>query len=139
MHPFLFAGVYKTAEFFATALNVSAPARTELLIVGPKTLQAVVSAIGDFYTWRLATRIYGEDTTGAWTTVRDMVPCRTWWRLRRVKNTSIDSLTAHRHRPESLAMVLLDKNLVKLLGNNGHNRRVGPLAMAVVSGCYSRQ
>ncbi|KAJ6136541.1 hypothetical protein N7512_001701 [Penicillium capsulatum] len=69
LHPLLFAAIYKIADLFASALNLPVGTRAELLIAGPKIVQAVVSAIGDFYTWKLASRIYGEDTTGAWTTL----------------------------------------------------------------------
>ncbi|KAJ5953682.1 hypothetical protein N7454_000578 [Penicillium verhagenii] len=31
-------------------------------------MQAVLSAVGGFYTWKLASRIYGEDSRGAWAT-----------------------------------------------------------------------
>jgi hypothetical protein len=37
------------------------------------------------------------------------------------------------YAPQPLAMVLLDKNLVKLPGNYNHYCRAGPLALAVVS------
>ncbi|KAJ5090857.1 GPI mannosyltransferase [Penicillium argentinense] len=70
IHPLLFAAVYKTADLLATTLQLPSATRAELLIAGPKTAQAVVSAIGDFYTWKLATRIYGKDSRGAWTTRR---------------------------------------------------------------------
>lgn len=69
LHPLLFATIYKAADFLASALRLSGATRAELLVAGPKTAQAVVAAIGDLYTWKLATRIYGADSRGAWTTV----------------------------------------------------------------------
>jgi phosphatidylinositol glycan class B len=69
LHPLFFAAVYKVVNFLATALHLSSATRAELLIAGPKTAQAVIAAIGDFYTWKLATRVYGKDSRGAWTTV----------------------------------------------------------------------
>lgn len=69
LHPLLFAGIYKTADLLASALRLSDATRADLLIAGPKTAQAVVSAVGELYTWKLATRIYGGDSRGAWTTV----------------------------------------------------------------------
>jgi phosphatidylinositol glycan class B len=69
LHPLFFAAIYKIVHFLATTLHLSAATRAELLITGPKTAQAVIAAIGDFYTWKLATRIYGKDSRGAWTTV----------------------------------------------------------------------
>jgi hypothetical protein len=55
-------------------LHVSPATRAELLIAAPKTAQAVVAAIGDFYTWKLAVRVYGNESRGAWTTVRFRYP-----------------------------------------------------------------
>ncbi|OOQ89134.1 GPI mannosyltransferase 3 [Penicillium brasilianum] len=69
LHPLFFAAIYKTVSFLATTLHLSAATRAELLIAGPKTAQAVIAAVGDFYTWKLATRVYGTDSRGAWTTL----------------------------------------------------------------------
>lgn len=43
-----------------------------------------------------------------------------------------------RHGPKPLAVVLLDEDTVKLLGNNSHDCRVGPLALAVVRRLFGR-
>ncbi|KGO49588.1 GPI mannosyltransferase [Penicillium expansum] len=69
LHPFLFAALYKAADFLAFTFRVSPAVRAELLIAAPKTAQAVVAAIGDFYTWKLAVRVYGDDSRGSWTTL----------------------------------------------------------------------
>ncbi|EKV07753.1 GPI mannosyltransferase 3 [Penicillium digitatum] len=69
LHPFLFAALYKSADFLASTFRVSPATRAELLIATPKTAQAVVAAIGDFYTWKLAVRVYGNDSRGSWTTL----------------------------------------------------------------------
>ncbi|KAJ5671587.1 GPI mannosyltransferase [Penicillium longicatenatum] len=65
LHPLLFAAIYKVTDSIASVLCAPST-RAELLIAAPKTVQAVLSALGDFYTWRLASRIYGEDSRGAW-------------------------------------------------------------------------
>ncbi|KAJ5185084.1 GPI mannosyltransferase [Penicillium cf. griseofulvum] len=69
LHPLFFAAIYKAADFLASTLSVSPATRAELLIATPKTAQAVVAAIGDFYTWKLAVRVYGNDSRGSWTTL----------------------------------------------------------------------
>ncbi|KAJ5480696.1 GPI mannosyltransferase 3 [Penicillium diatomitis] len=69
LHPLFFAAVYKVTDLLATTLRLSATTRADLLIAGPKSAQAVIAAIGDFYTWKLATRVYGPDSRGAWTTL----------------------------------------------------------------------
>ncbi|CAG8122651.1 unnamed protein product [Penicillium salamii] len=69
LHPLLFAALYKIAAYFAAVLHVSPATRAELLIAAPKTAQAVIAAIGDFYTWKLAVRVYGNDSRGAWATL----------------------------------------------------------------------
>ncbi|OQE22402.1 hypothetical protein PENSTE_c010G08826 [Penicillium steckii] len=69
LHPLLFAAIYKAADLLASSLHLSSATRAELLLAGPKTAQAVIAALGDFYTWKLATRIYGNDSRGAWTTL----------------------------------------------------------------------
>ncbi|KAJ5610701.1 hypothetical protein N7510_007420 [Penicillium lagena] len=69
LHPLLFAAIYKTADLLASVLALGPAPHAELLIVAPKTAQAVVSAIGDFYTWKLARRVYGTGSREAWTTL----------------------------------------------------------------------
>ncbi|OQE07604.1 hypothetical protein PENVUL_c013G04430 [Penicillium vulpinum] len=66
LHPLLFAAIYKVADSLASTLSVSPAVRADLLIAAPKTAQAVVAAIGDFYTWKLAVRVYGNDSRGSW-------------------------------------------------------------------------
>ena len=69
LHPLFFAAIYKIVDSSATLLTLSPALRAELLIAGPKAAQAVLSATGDYYTWRLASRVYGEDSRGALATV----------------------------------------------------------------------
>ncbi|OQD81275.1 hypothetical protein PENANT_c028G02451 [Penicillium antarcticum] len=69
LHPLIFAALYKAADFLSLVLHLSPATRAELLIAAPKTAQAVVAAIGDFYTWKLAVRVYGDESRGAWTTL----------------------------------------------------------------------
>ncbi|KAI2792409.1 GPI mannosyltransferase 3 [Penicillium oxalicum] len=69
LHPLFFAAIYKAADVLATTFRLSAATRADLLIAAPKSAQAVIAAIGDFYTWKMATRVYGCDSRGAWTTL----------------------------------------------------------------------
>ncbi|CAG8888392.1 unnamed protein product [Penicillium egyptiacum] len=69
LHPLFFAALYKAADSLASTLSVSPATRADLLIAAPKTAQAVVAAIGDFYTWKLAVRVYGNDSHESWTTL----------------------------------------------------------------------
>ncbi|KAJ5337848.1 GPI mannosyltransferase 3 [Penicillium brevicompactum] len=69
LHPLFFAALYRAADFLATILGTSPATRAELLIAVPKAAQAVIAAIGDYYTWKLAIRVYGTDSRGAWTTL----------------------------------------------------------------------
>lgn len=47
------------ADALSNLLSFSGPYRAQLLLAAPKTLQAVIAALGDYYTWRLAEAIYG--------------------------------------------------------------------------------
>lgn len=39
------------------------------MIAAPKATQAVFAALGDFYTWKLAEKVYGYGSNEAWATV----------------------------------------------------------------------
>ncbi|KAK2882457.1 hypothetical protein FQN49_000349 [Arthroderma sp. PD_2] len=61
IHPYLFAAVYRLVDAAASLLHVSPLNRADLLIAGPKVAQGLISAAGDYYTWRLGSKIYGTD------------------------------------------------------------------------------
>ncbi|OHW91252.1 GPI mannosyltransferase 3 [Colletotrichum incanum] len=63
LHPALFAGVYTLADLVARPLPF---ARPWLLLAAPKATQAVFAAAGDWYTWQLAVKIYGADSSVSW-------------------------------------------------------------------------
>lgn len=44
--------------------------RAMIMIVLPNVIQALIAAIGDYYTWRLAERVYGRGSNVAWVAVR---------------------------------------------------------------------
>ncbi|KAI9724516.1 MAG: hypothetical protein M1812_000584 [Candelaria pacifica] len=67
IHPAMFAGVYTVTSYLANLAHLSTHTRAELLIAGPKILQAVIAAYGDYYTWRLAKQVYGHESVIAWT------------------------------------------------------------------------
>ncbi|KAI8219238.1 GPI mannosyltransferase 3, partial [Colletotrichum sp. SAR 10_96] len=64
LHPALFAGVYTIADLVGRSLPVAA--RSWLLLAAPKATQAVIAAAGDWYTWQLAVKIYGADSSVSW-------------------------------------------------------------------------
>lgn len=43
--------------------------RATLLLVLPKVMQAVIAALGDFYSWKLAQKLYKDDTIASATVV----------------------------------------------------------------------
>jgi GPI mannosyltransferase 3 len=65
LHPWLFAGVYKFADYVAGLLSLDHEGRSSVLIAAPKCAQAVFAALGDWFTWRLAGQIYGHESTAA--------------------------------------------------------------------------
>lgn len=131
LHPLFFAALYKIANFLASIFGASPATRAELLIAAPKTAQAVVAAIGDFYTWKLAVRVYGEDSRGAWTTV-----CYDAFYLNEGEKVHVNCSTAGCHSLKSLAMVLFDQDPVELPRNDNHDCCVRTLAMAMVCRVY---
>jgi GPI mannosyltransferase 3 len=53
----------------AELLQLAPVTRAELFLAAPKTLQGVFAALGDYYTWRLAQRIFGRESHQAWATL----------------------------------------------------------------------
>ena len=69
LHPGLFAAVYLAADSLASACGLSLPSRADLLIAVPKVTQAVLAALLDYYTWKIAEKIYGRRSRTAFTSV----------------------------------------------------------------------
>lgn len=52
-----------------TVLSFSSPFKATMLVVLPKLLQGSFAALGDYFTWRLAERLYGRGSNTARATV----------------------------------------------------------------------
>ncbi|KAK0711575.1 glycosyltransferase family 22 protein [Lasiosphaeris hirsuta] len=59
LHPVIFGLAYKGAYSLMTWLEFFAPFKSLILVALPSVLQSVFAALGDFYTWKLATEIFG--------------------------------------------------------------------------------
>lgn len=57
--------MYKAADQIASLASFSDPARAALLVWAPKLTQAVFAALGDFYTWRLASKLHGQGSNAS--------------------------------------------------------------------------
>ncbi|OAP62114.1 hypothetical protein AYL99_04317 [Fonsecaea erecta] len=69
IHPAIFGLWYQLADSVAERLMLQSPVRSEVLLAAPKTLQALFAATADFYTWRLSSYVYGEDSTASLATL----------------------------------------------------------------------
>lgn len=66
LHPALFATIYKLADAFSSILKLAPASKADVLLAAPKILQAVIAAVGDYYTWKLAKHIHGARSPSAW-------------------------------------------------------------------------
>ncbi|RPB12545.1 hypothetical protein P167DRAFT_523089 [Morchella conica CCBAS932] len=66
-HPLIFAGVYKVADFVSKVLKLRGETRAEVLVVAPKLLQAVFATLGDYFTAKLAGKLFGG--AAGWTSL----------------------------------------------------------------------
>ncbi|KAI6860716.1 glycosyltransferase family 22 protein [Hortaea werneckii] len=62
LHPVLFAIFYRTADYASNILDSGPTDRADVLIRAPSLLQSAIAAAIDFFTWRLAYRIYGRQS-----------------------------------------------------------------------------
>ncbi len=66
LHPAIFALGYLIVE---NAIGSLTKVKAEWLIAAPKVMQTGFAALGDWYTWRLAEKLYGQNSTVAWSVV----------------------------------------------------------------------
>ncbi|KAK3494794.1 Alg9-like mannosyltransferase family-domain-containing protein [Neurospora hispaniola] len=66
LHPAIFGLAYKAAHWILSALF---PPAFEMFVLEalPKLVQSVFAALCDFYTWQLATSIFGDESNVPWT------------------------------------------------------------------------
>ncbi|KAI1335143.1 glycosyltransferase family 22 protein [Xylariaceae sp. FL0016] len=65
LHPAILALGYYIVESFWASYNVPM-VKAKWLLVAPRIIQTGFAALGDWYTWRLAEKLYGPSSTAAW-------------------------------------------------------------------------
>ncbi|KAI0481190.1 glycosyltransferase family 22 protein [Xylariaceae sp. FL0804] len=65
LHPAVFALGYYIVNSFWAASNAPVT-KAKWLLMAPKFTQAAFAALSDWYTWRLAEKLYGPSSTAAW-------------------------------------------------------------------------
>ncbi|KAH9876079.1 hypothetical protein J1614_003958 [Plenodomus biglobosus] len=96
LHPALFAALYRVAADLADLCGLSLPAKAEVLLATPKVTQAVLAALLDCYTWKLAEKVYGRGSRTALTTLALSI-CSPWqWfcSTRTLSNCAETTITA---------------------------------------------
>ena len=104
------------------------------MIAAPKTIQAGFAALGDFYTWRLAEKVYGHGSNEAWAAVCSF---HIEWVTPQKSGPLTDfaqSCVAHPDRLQSMAVVLFHSYTLKLSRDYSDHRRTEFLAMALDTG-----
>ena len=61
LHPLVFSLVYQVADWLCGLFALPPTSRAHVLVAAPGVLQAVFAAILDFFTWRTAARVHGDD------------------------------------------------------------------------------
>lgn len=73
LHPMLFAVPYALIDHAARLLEpfgCSTALRSSMLLAAPAVLQGFIAALGDWFTYKLASRVYGQESLNAKVTVR---------------------------------------------------------------------
>ena len=65
LHPSLFAAAYLIADCAARILPLSTIIKTNIIVAAPRVLQAVIAALGDWFTWQLAIKIYPDSNVSS--------------------------------------------------------------------------
>lgn len=124
IHPLFFSLIYYLTGTIAQIARLSPLTAADSLIAAPKATQAFIAATGDYYTWKLAGKVYGFDSYGAWATVCfcgwDICICADGLRLASLDYT------------ESVAMVLFNTNLFQLRRDYPDSSRTILVAMGLV-------
>ena len=139
IHPAIFAGVYYITSELSNLLRLASEYRAELLLAAPKVTQAIFAALGDYYTWKLGGRVYGNGSNEAWIAVcrAHSVQCNILSHFALLISL-FPALVVVLNRLQSMAMVRLHPHIIKLPGNDFNHHRAPPMAMALVDRCRWR-
>lgn len=93
MHPALFAALYTMSNTLMRALSMYPQFRAMIIVHAPKILQGVIAGLGDFYTWKLADKVYGRGSNYAWSalTVSIFSPWQ-WFCSTRTLSNSLETV-----------------------------------------------
>ncbi|KAL4864728.1 hypothetical protein BDV12DRAFT_8103 [Aspergillus spectabilis] len=69
LHPLIFAIVLSVTDSLSRTIHLNPTWRAHLLIAAPGITQAVIAAVGDFYTWKLARYVYKDRSHESWATL----------------------------------------------------------------------
>ena len=97
LHPAIFASVYFVVDKFLEFVSCFPQFRAMIMSVLPNLVQGFFAAVGDYYTWQLAEKIYGTGSITAQTVVSSVTEP-----MHNKANISI----AFHHDIEPVAMVL---------------------------------
>ena len=61
------------ADLIANLLQVSSSVRSSLLLAAPKVVQAHFAAASDYFTWKLAVKVYGRSSSASYGAVSEFV------------------------------------------------------------------
>ena len=95
-----------------------------ILVYLPKVFQGLVAAVGDYYTWQLAEKVYGQGSNAAFTTV-----CFSAFLGIYVTRPRLTSYVGTHHRLEPMAVVLLNQDTLQFSGDSLDHRC--PLLLAL--------
>lgn len=113
--------MYIAADAFARLTSFVPPLRAVFLAAVPNVAQGIFAALSDFYTWKLAEKVFGQNSNTAWSTVLQLPP------LACLGTDEIRAALDDRSQP--LAVVLLNQDLLQLSRDDAH--RHGSLLLAM--------
>ena len=97
LHPAIFASVYFVVDKFLEFVSCFPQFRAMIMSVLPNLVQGFFAAVGDYYTWQLAEKIYGTGSNTAQTVVSSVTE---------PMHNKADISIAFHHDVEPVAMVL---------------------------------
>lgn len=76
LHPALFGAFYLVAQRVMASVSYFPQFQALVLPDLPRVVQSLFAAAGDFYTWRLAEKVYGQGSNAAWAAVSTVTSVR---------------------------------------------------------------
>ncbi|KAI6778816.1 GPI mannosyltransferase-like protein [Emericellopsis cladophorae] len=140
LHPVVFSAAYLVADHGTRYLPIGSTAKTAVIVAAPRFVQAIIAALGDFFTWKLAMKIYPNSNDSSFALFLQLFSAWQWYCSIRTFSNSLETtltITALYYFPwrDLLGVARTIKENPKMA--NSIHQRPGALRLSIICAAFA--